>query len=167
MPKTLIDLISALPRAQVIGTHGDLGTPITAPVVESDAEVLPGGVFVARQGLSIDGHTFIPAAIERGAAAIVGEHDLGDLPVPYVRVHTALEATGWLAAAYYGFPARRLVIIGVTGKGDDDFDGYLTPPAPDGRAVDGCPDPAGDHGVAMSSMSPSSSSSSWSRIVLS
>ncbi len=42
------------------------------------------------------------------------------------------------------------VIIGVTGKGDDDFDGYLTPPmaAPaDGRAVDGCPDPSTHHGV--------------------
>jgi len=42
------------------------------------------------------------------------------------------------------------VIIGVTGKGDDDFDGYLTPPpAPlvDGRAVNGCPDPSTHHGV--------------------
>ncbi|MCA9907759.1 MAG: UDP-N-acetylmuramoyl-L-alanyl-D-glutamate--2,6-diaminopimelate ligase, partial [Anaerolineae bacterium] len=115
MPKTLIDLISALPRAQVIGTHGDLGTPITAPVVESDAEVLPGGVFVARQGLSIDGHTFIPAAIERGAAAIVGEHDLGDLPVPYVRVENAMEITGYLSAAYHDYPSRKLVVIGVTG----------------------------------------------------
>ncbi len=41
-------------------------------------------------------------------------------------------------------------IIGVTGKGDDDFDGYLVPPpAPlvDGRAVNGCPDPTTDHGV--------------------
>ena len=115
MPKTLIDLISALPRAQVIGTHGDPGTAITAPVVESDAEVLPGGVFVARHGVSPAGHTVSRAAIERGAAAIVGEHDLSDLPVPYVRVHNALEATGWLAAAYHDFPARRLVITGVTG----------------------------------------------------
>jgi Tol biopolymer transport system component len=41
-------------------------------------------------------------------------------------------------------------IVGVTGKGDDDFDGYLTPPpAPliDDRAVNGCPDPVDDHGV--------------------
>ena len=41
------------------------------------------------------------------------------------------------------------ITIGVTGKGDDDFDGYLTPPVlgPDGRAVNGCPDPTTDHGV--------------------
>lgn len=88
---------------------------ITAPIVESNLEVAPGGVFVARAGLSTDGHRFIPDAIQRGAAAIVGEHDLRDLPVPYARVENAQEAIGWLAAAYHGFPSRGLTVIGVTG----------------------------------------------------
>jgi UDP-N-acetylmuramoyl-L-alanyl-D-glutamate--2,6-diaminopimelate ligase len=94
---------------------GNPDTPITAPIVESNLEVAPGGVFVARAGLSTDGHRFIPDAIQRGAAAVVGEHDLRDLPVPYARVENAQEAIGWLAAAYHGFPARRLTVIGVTG----------------------------------------------------
>ncbi|MCA9907475.1 MAG: UDP-N-acetylmuramoyl-L-alanyl-D-glutamate--2,6-diaminopimelate ligase, partial [Anaerolineae bacterium] len=115
MPKTLFDLLTALARPQIAGTHGDLTVPITAPVVESDVDVEPGGLFVARRGLAVDGHDFIPAAIERGAAAIVGEHDLRDLPVPYIRVKDAQEATGWLSAAYHDFPARRLIVIGVTG----------------------------------------------------
>ncbi|PJF24456.1 MAG: UDP-N-acetylmuramoyl-L-alanyl-D-glutamate--2,6-diaminopimelate ligase, partial [Phototrophicales bacterium] len=54
-------------------------------------------------------------AIQRGAAAIVGEHDLRNLPVPYARVENAQEAIGWLAAAYHDFPSRRLTVIGVTG----------------------------------------------------
>jgi len=111
MAKRLSELIAALP--DVIRVSGD--AMISAPVVESDAEVQPGGVFVARPGLSVDGYDFIPRAIERGAAAIVGERDLTDLPVPYVRVRNAQESVGWLAAAYHDFPSRRLVVIGVTG----------------------------------------------------
>jgi UDP-N-acetylmuramoyl-L-alanyl-D-glutamate--2,6-diaminopimelate ligase len=88
---------------------------VTAPVEESAADVQPGGIFVARPGRSVDGHDFIPQAIERGAAAVVGERDISGLRVPYVRVRNAQEAVGDLAAAYHDYPSRRLVVIGVTG----------------------------------------------------
>jgi len=39
------------------------------------------------------------------------------------------------------------IIIGITGKGDNDFDGYLVPPDPAPRAPERCPDDPGDHGV--------------------
>jgi UDP-N-acetylmuramoyl-L-alanyl-D-glutamate--2,6-diaminopimelate ligase len=107
------DLFTALPQPfEIIGSPD---APITAPIVESNLDVEPGGVFAARPGLSTDGHRFIPDAIQRGAAAIVGEHDLRDLPLPYARVANAQEAIGWLAAAYHGFPSRRMIVIGVTG----------------------------------------------------
>ncbi len=113
MTKTLAHLLSALPfRAELAG---DPQTRIEAPVVESDADVAPGGVFVARVGLSSDGHDFIERAIARGAAAVVGERALPPLPVPYVRVDNAAEAIGLLAAAYHDFPSRQLRVIGVTG----------------------------------------------------
>jgi len=113
MTKTLAELIAALPESAALVGNPD--TRITAPVTESDAEIQPGGVFVARRGLSVDGHTFIPRAIERGAAVVVGENDLRDLPVPYVRVGNAQEATGYLAAAYHDYPSRHLTLMGVTG----------------------------------------------------
>jgi UDP-N-acetylmuramoyl-L-alanyl-D-glutamate--2,6-diaminopimelate ligase len=115
MSKLLSELIANLPDMDVIHVTGDVDTPITAPVAESDANLLPGGLFVARPGLSVDGYDFIPRAIDKGAAAIVGERELADLPVPYVRVKNAQEATGYLAAAYHDFPSRKLVVIGVTG----------------------------------------------------
>jgi UDP-N-acetylmuramoyl-L-alanyl-D-glutamate--2,6-diaminopimelate ligase len=111
MNKTLSELIANLP--DVVSVSGN--ATISAPVVESDAEVQPGGVFVARVGLSVDGHDFIPRAIERGAAAIVGERSLTGLSVPYVQVKSAQEAVGYLAAAYHDYPSRKLVVIGVTG----------------------------------------------------
>ncbi|RMG88173.1 MAG: UDP-N-acetylmuramoyl-L-alanyl-D-glutamate--2,6-diaminopimelate ligase, partial [Chloroflexi bacterium] len=113
MEKRLSELLSYLPNDAILAVHGD--AVITAPVVETDADVLAGGVFVARRGASVDGHTFIPKAIERGAAAIVGELDMQDLPVPYVQVRDARAILGLLAAAFFDFPSRKLVVIGVTG----------------------------------------------------
>jgi len=109
--KQLSELITTL--KDVISITDDVA--ITAPVVESDADVQPGGVYVARPGLSVDGHDFIAKAIERGAAAVVGQRDLTELPVPYVRVADAQQAVGYLAAAYHDFPSRHLTLIGVTG----------------------------------------------------
>lgn len=112
----LADLLANLPDLiQVIKLTGDLQSPITAPIVESDSDVAPGGVFVARMGRSVDGHQFIPEAIDNGAAAIVGEQAIDNLPVPYIQLSDAQQAVGYLAAAYHGFPSRNLTLIGITG----------------------------------------------------
>lgn len=116
MMTTLSQLLTALPGPYML--HGNPDTPIAAPVVEADADLEPGGVFVARRGASFDGHSLIGQAVERGAAAIVGERplaEIGTLAVPYVQVERAALAVGWLAAAYHGHPSRRLHVIGVTG----------------------------------------------------
>lgn len=90
---------------------------ITAPVVEDSRRVTPGGVFVARAGGSVDGHAFITDAVERGAVAVVGERALTEVvcAVPYVQAADAGLALAHLSAAYHDFPARKLVMIGVTG----------------------------------------------------
>jgi UDP-N-acetylmuramoyl-L-alanyl-D-glutamate--2,6-diaminopimelate ligase len=115
MPDTLQQHLNALPAGHLLKTQGDTALVITAPFVETNADVMPGGVFVARSGKSVDGHDFIPDAIARGAVAIVGERDMPALPVPYVQVKDAQQAVGYLAASYYDFPARKLTVIGVTG----------------------------------------------------
>jgi len=95
----------------------DLDPDITAYITEDSRTVEPGGIFVARMGGSADGHRFIPAATERGAAAIIGEHDPDEIEasVPYVQVEDSALALAYLAAAWHDFPARKLVMIGVTG----------------------------------------------------
>ncbi len=115
MVKTLGQLLANIPADQVVRTAGDLDTLVSVEVVESSQDVRPGGLFVARVGQSVDGHSFIPAAINAGAAAIVGEIAQSDLPVPYVQVKRAQDVLGLLAAAHHDHPARQLVIIGVTG----------------------------------------------------
>jgi len=88
--------------------------PITSISADS-RQVQPGGLFVAVSGESVDGHQFIPLAIFRGAAAVVGEQPLKDLAVPYIRVDNSRQSLASLAAAFYDFPARKMTMIGVTG----------------------------------------------------
>jgi UDP-N-acetylmuramoyl-L-alanyl-D-glutamate--2,6-diaminopimelate ligase len=112
----LSELIPHIPNT-LSTPHLDADPAVTAPVVEDSRAVEPGGIFVARPGLTADGHDYIPAAIERGAVAVVGQRppNAVDCPVPYVHVADAGLALAHLSAACAGFPARQLVMIGVTG----------------------------------------------------
>ncbi len=114
----LSELIAAVPAA----TGHQIGDPEIIAVVEDSRLVTPGALFVARRGREFDGHAFMRAAMQAGAVAIVGElgedqlsEACGNLSVPYVQVPEGAAAVGYMAAALHGFPARRLVMIGVTG----------------------------------------------------
>ncbi len=84
-------------------------------LVSDSRLVQPGYLFIALQGGTADGHSFIPAALHLGAAAVVGTKSLPGLSVPYLQVDDSRMALPHLAAAFYGFPARKLTMIGVTG----------------------------------------------------
>jgi UDP-N-acetylmuramoyl-L-alanyl-D-glutamate--2,6-diaminopimelate ligase len=88
--------------------------PIAGLVLDS-RRVQPGDLFIAVSGGSADGHHYIPDAITRGAAAIVGMQPVDGLAVPYIQVSDSRQALAFLAAAWHDFPARKLTIIGVTG----------------------------------------------------
>lgn len=77
--------------------------------------VQPGYLFVAMKGGTVDGHDYIQAAISRGASAVIGERELSGFSVPYLRLEDTRRSLTWLAAAFHGFPARKLTVIGVTG----------------------------------------------------
>jgi UDP-N-acetylmuramoyl-L-alanyl-D-glutamate--2,6-diaminopimelate ligase len=84
--------------------------------IEFDSRcVQQGSLFVALVGGNTDGHRYIPDAIRRGAAAVVGMQNLEGLAVPYFQINDSRLALATLAAAWYGFPARRMTVIGVTG----------------------------------------------------
>ncbi len=87
----------------------------------------PGDVFVCWQGLQHDGHEFVAEAYRRGAVAAVAER-----PVPgeggLVVVPDGREALALLSAAFYGFPSRRLRLIGVTGTNGKTTTTHLSKP---------------------------------------
>ena len=77
--------------------------------------VVAGDLFVAVSGGSADGHDYISSAVKNGAIAVVGTREIANPGVPYIRVADSREALAYLAAAYYLHPARKLMVIGVTG----------------------------------------------------
>jgi UDP-N-acetylmuramoyl-L-alanyl-D-glutamate--2,6-diaminopimelate ligase len=107
----LAELLAALPHKEV---SGSAGIEIIG-LAHDSRRVTPGDLFVAFAGDTFDGHDFIPQALAAGAVAVVGEADLRPGGVPYVRVPDARLALAQLAAAWHGYPARRLRIVGVTG----------------------------------------------------
>ncbi len=98
-------------------TRPDEEADVIAPVTERADHVHPGGLFITRKGANVDGHDFIPQAVERGAAAVIGERPPSDVvcAVPYAQVGDVQAAIGPLASAYWGDPSRKLIVIGVTG----------------------------------------------------
>lgn len=76
-----------------------------------------GDCFVATRGTSVDGHTFIPQVIEKGAQAIVCETLPETLTpgVTYIKVADSREALGLMASNFYGNPSAKMTLVGVTG----------------------------------------------------
>lgn len=77
--------------------------------------VRPGEIFVAVPGYKVDGHEYIDKAIEAGASVIVGEKDIKNLNVPYIRVPSSRLVLAELACQFYGNPSDGKIIIGITG----------------------------------------------------
>ena len=109
-------LSELLNNVKTLSIAGDEGVEIAGVEIDS-RQVKPGYLFVAMRGTQVDGHRFIPKAVEQGAAAIVCE----DLPeekaqgVTYVQVESAEEAVGPVATRFHGDPTARLKLVGVTG----------------------------------------------------
>lgn len=95
---------------------GQSDIEITGVNIDS-RRIKEGHLFVAQRGMQVDGHKFIPKAIELGAKAILCE----DMPedkvdgVTYIQVESTEDAAGKVATIFYGDPSRKLKLVGVTG----------------------------------------------------
>jgi UDP-N-acetylmuramoyl-L-alanyl-D-glutamate--2,6-diaminopimelate ligase len=112
---TLVDLLSALPEAEITGPFREADV---LRVTHDSRRVSPGDVFVAIRGERADGHAHAAEAVARGAAAVVSDRpappEVGTA-VPWVRVPAPRRALALLAARLAGNPAEKLVLAGVTG----------------------------------------------------
>ncbi|HOK53929.1 MAG TPA: Mur ligase family protein, partial [Armatimonadota bacterium] len=77
-------------------------------------KVEPGTLFVAFKGGTFDGHDFIPDAVARGASAVVVEKEV-ETSIPTVIVPDSRAALSLLAANFFGYPSRKMTLVGVTG----------------------------------------------------
>lgn len=85
-----------------------------ADLINDSRKPMEQCLFVCLRGASVDGHDFAGQAVQKGAAAILAEEPL-DVGVPVVVVEDTREALAQISAAYFGYPARELTTIGLTG----------------------------------------------------
>ena len=83
-------------------------------IADDSRQVGPGGLFVAVRGAVRDGHDFLAAAEERGAAVVIVE-DPARTALPALVVRAGRRAAAVAAAAAYGEPARTVSLVAVTG----------------------------------------------------
>jgi UDP-N-acetylmuramoyl-tripeptide--D-alanyl-D-alanine ligase len=113
-------MMSLQDAARALAAHGAHATATTRfDSVGTDTRALaPGQLFVALRGERFDGHDFIAAAAQAGAAAALADAtwaaDHGDAALPLLVVDDTRRALGTLAAAWRARFA--LPLIGITGS---------------------------------------------------
>ena len=112
-----MNLQNLLQRVEIISAIGNLNREI-AGIASDHRDVQPGYAFICYEGIKVDGHGFIPQAIQNGAKTIVGEKPSPiKLPpdVIYIQTPNGRIALSLIAANWHGNPTNRLRLIGVTG----------------------------------------------------
>lgn len=106
-----VNLRELLPAASFVGC-GDI--PVSA-VTEHSSECTPGCLFAALPGTHTHGREHLKHALLGGAAAILTDRPLAEIPLPQCIVPDVRQAFGLVCHGLHAFPSRRLGVAGVTG----------------------------------------------------
>ena len=105
-----------LKKIQPVDIIGSTDKEIAGVCIDS-RQTEQGYLFMAMRGTQTDGHAYIPAAIGKGAVAVLCEELPQELAedVTYIRVKDSEEAVGLVATTFYGDPTDKMELVGVTG----------------------------------------------------
>ena len=132
-PVALADLARRLAGAGMIvrADRADADVQVTRLTADS-REAGPGALFVATRGAGADGHAYLGAALDAGAAGIVCEtltDDMADVAAArgaaVLVVRSSREAYAEAAAMAWGDPSRALTMVGVTGTNGKTTTAFL------------------------------------------
>jgi UDP-N-acetylmuramoyl-L-alanyl-D-glutamate--2,6-diaminopimelate ligase len=103
--------------ADIVAPERVIGIPVgeVSALAYDSRRVAAGTVFFAVPGDHVDGHDFVPQAVQAGAIAVVAEREMPDLEVPQLVVDRTRRALADAADAWFERPSERLTVIGVTG----------------------------------------------------
>jgi UDP-N-acetylmuramoyl-L-alanyl-D-glutamate--2,6-diaminopimelate ligase len=126
----MTNLFELLAEVNYLRLSGAPDVGITGIAYDS-RKVVPGNLFACIPGQHTDGHLFIADAIARGAVAILAQsgriaedQEFGDVTV--VEVEDSRAALAAISNAFYGYPSRKLCLVGITGTNGKTTTSYLT-----------------------------------------
>jgi UDP-N-acetylmuramoyl-L-alanyl-D-glutamate--2,6-diaminopimelate ligase len=107
-------LAQALDEAKLLlERRGALPSTVSG-ITDDSRRVTPGSVFVAVRGTERDGHDYLEAAAKAGASLAILQ-DPSRTTLPALVVSDGRRAAAIAGAAAFGWPARQLQLVGVTG----------------------------------------------------
>ena len=124
MNRKLTELLDKLEYEQVCGKTE---REITAVVYDS-RKVIPGCLFICINGANFDGHDFAAQVAAQGAGVLVVQKDIelpADADVTVIKVADTRYAMAFISAAWFGHPAEKLKVIGITGTKGKTTTTYL------------------------------------------
>ena len=111
----LTDLLENIEYECVQGT---LTCEITEVIYDSRRKTGNTSLFVCIEGAVYDGHEFAPQVVEQGVKVLVVSRDIPEVmgkDVTVIKVADTRYALAFISAAYFGHPAEKLRVIGITG----------------------------------------------------
>jgi len=102
-----------LKNVDIIEINADTQIDVTGICYDTRA-ILNGELFIAIKGYKTDGHNYIAEAVKKGAACIICQEP-PEMSVPYVIVKDSRKVLALASAAWFGYPASKLKLVGVTG----------------------------------------------------
>ena len=115
----LIELLQGLEYECLQGT---LDREVTEVCLDSRKEMQEGALFVCLSGVNFDGHDYAAQVVEKGARVLVIERQVGLIEemtqagdMTIIKVSDTRYALAWISAAWFGHPAEKLKVIGLTG----------------------------------------------------
>ncbi|QJR38146.1 UDP-N-acetylmuramoyl-L-alanyl-D-glutamate--2,6-diaminopimelate ligase [Gemmatimonas groenlandica] len=110
-------LLDALRDAGLLVSSATELPPVVVDVTDDSRRVTPGSAFLAVKGAAQDGHAWLGAAKASGAALALVEDAAAAAAaeIPAIVVRDGRRAAAVAAAAFHGWPARELTLVGVTG----------------------------------------------------
>lgn len=122
--KTLAQLAALVEGAVIVGNK-----ELPVKGIEHDSrKVQAGTLFVCIPGVHVDGHSFIPKAVEAGATAILTTRDDVEVPagIAVLRVPELQAALDTIVPYFYDYPGQAMRVIGITGTNGKTTTSYIT-----------------------------------------
>jgi UDP-N-acetylmuramoyl-L-alanyl-D-glutamate--2,6-diaminopimelate ligase len=110
-------LLDALRDAGLLVSAGDDLPLAVTDLIDDSRRVTSGSAFLAVKGAVLDGHAWLPKAKANGATVALVEDPAAAAAagLPAIVVRDGRRAAAVAAAAFHGWPARELTLVGVTG----------------------------------------------------
>ncbi len=108
-------LSQLLEKTDYTCVQGSLDTEVKS-LCNDSRRVEEGSLFFCIKGAVTDGHSYVPEVVEKGAKVLIVQDPVqAPRDVTVIKVRDTRRAMAYISAAWFGYPASEMRIIGVTG----------------------------------------------------